>query len=214
MRKGIFLAAAIMVASPAYAATTITFDEGDGNAQAGEVLLNDFNEASDGAGIASTGTGFLITSADNSQGAPPAFGDQGDSYLSVLGGGSATISFAQLLQQFGFDYGSADTFNELTLLFSDGGDEVYSGQDLIDIGTADGDQGAPRTNGRLTVVADAGRAISGIRLASGSNSFEIDNLAAVSAVPEPATWAFMLMGFGAIGYSMRRRPTYRMAQAV
>lgn len=29
--------------------------------------------------------------------------------------------------------------------------------------------------------------------------------AGVSAVPEPATWAMMLLGFGAVGYSMRRR---------
>jgi hypothetical protein len=29
----------------------------------------------------------------------------------------------------------------------------------------------------------------------------------VNAVPEPGTWAMMLLGFGAIGYSMRRRKT-------
>lgn len=28
----------------------------------------------------------------------------------------------------------------------------------------------------------------------------------VGAVPEPATWAMMLLGFGAIGFAMRRRP--------
>jgi len=30
-------------------------------------------------------------------------------------------------------------------------------------------------------------------------------VAVVAAVPEPATWAMMLIGFGGIGYSMRRR---------
>ena len=44
---------------------------------------------------------------------------------------------------------------------------------------------------------------------SGTLSF-----AAISAVPEPATWAFMLIGFGAVGYSMRKRPAYKFAQAI
>ena len=34
-----------------------------------------------------------------------------------------------------------------------------------------------------------------------------------SAVPEPATWAMMLIGFGAVGYSMRLRPSGRLAMA-
>jgi hypothetical protein len=33
----------------------------------------------------------------------------------------------------------------------------------------------------------------------------LDGFAAASAVPEPATWAMMLIGFGAVGFSMRRR---------
>jgi hypothetical protein len=37
----------------------------------------------------------------------------------------------------------------------------------------------------------------------------------VAAVPEPASWAMMLAGFGAVGYAMRRRKvSYRYAQAV
>jgi hypothetical protein len=36
----------------------------------------------------------------------------------------------------------------------------------------------------------------------GSVAFQAD---AVAAVPEPATWAMMLFGFGAVGYSIRRR---------
>jgi len=34
------------------------------------------------------------------------------------------------------------------------------------------------------------------------------------AVPEPASWALMLLGFGTVGYAMRRRATVRVAQAV
>ena len=36
---------------------------------------------------------------------------------------------------------------------------------------------------------------------------------AVPAVPEPGTWAMMLMGFGATGYAMRRRPGRKLARA-
>jgi len=33
------------------------------------------------------------------------------------------------------------------------------------------------------------------------------------AVPEPGTWAMMIIGFGAAGYAMRRRPLYKLAKA-
>lgn len=35
-----------------------------------------------------------------------------------------------------------------------------------------------------------------------------------SAVPEPASWAMMLLGFGAIGYAMRRQKPYARTAAV
>ena len=38
-------------------------------------------------------------------------------------------------------------------------------------------------------------------------------LAATPGVPEPATWAMMLAGFGALGASLRRRPVVRLAAA-
>lgn len=35
-----------------------------------------------------------------------------------------------------------------------------------------------------------------------------------SAVPEPGSWALMILGFGIVGYAMRRRPSVRFAQAI
>lgn len=35
-----------------------------------------------------------------------------------------------------------------------------------------------------------------------------------TGVPEPATWAMMLMGFGAVGYAMRRRKRYVQNKAI
>ena len=35
----------------------------------------------------------------------------------------------------------------------------------------------------------------------------------INAVPEPGTWAMMLLGFGAAGYAMRRRRAPALAQA-
>jgi hypothetical protein len=40
---------------------------------------------------------------------------------------------------------------------------------------------------------------------SSGNSFELDNIAVASAVPEPATWAMMIVGFGVAGGALRRR---------
>jgi hypothetical protein len=57
------------------------------------------------------------------------------------------------------------------------------------------------------ITGDAGERFTGFTLASsgGFATFQqlrLDGVA--SGVPEPATWALMLMGFGAVGFSMRR----------
>jgi hypothetical protein len=83
--------------------------------------------------------------------------------------------------------------------------------------------------GRLTFFADNAVGGGGGEWSSGSiaalriydgvlNAGEIQALNAVpfvsSAVPEPTTWAMMLIGFGAVGYSMRRRKVgYARVQA-
>ena len=204
-------AAALTVSSAANAAITVTFNDGNGGLSAGETSYATFDDASSTGGV--TGSGYIIQSGSNNSGADPAVGDQGDPYLSVLGGGNANFSFAGGLSSLGLDYGSADAYNTFILFLSDGTTSSYTGQDLINIGLADGNQTEPRTNGRLTFTTGGDVFITGLRLVSGRNSLEIDNIGVVSAVPEPGTWAMMLLGFGAIGFTMRRRRRVHLMQA-
>lgn len=213
MRRSIItllaVATAFAGASAANATATFTFDDGTGGLSAGEVLYASFDPGSTGT---LSGSGYQIMTGSDGNGADPAIGGQGDPYLSVLGGGSANFTFAGL-SSLGLDYGSADDYNLFTLTFATGPDQVLTGSQII-TDTANGDQSAPRTNGRLTFTATDGNAITGLTLTSSSNSLEVDNFGVKNAVPEPGTWAMMLIGFGAVGASLRRKRTPVLASAV
>lgn len=45
------------------------------------------------------------------------------------------------------------------------------------------------------------------------DDFTLSAVTAVAAVPEPATWAMLIAGFGMIGFAMRRRPNVRASYA-
>jgi PEP-CTERM motif len=200
--------AASMLGAQAQAATTVTFTGGGAPLVAGETVFATFN-GSDTGGV--TGSNFQLLTGDSSAGAEPATGDQGDRYLSVLANGVANFTFTPIAR-LGLDYGSADTYNTFVLTLLSGATETFTGQQIITTGTADGDQNVPRTNGRL-VFSNTLDPIVGLSLRSTQNSLEVDNFSRVSAVPEPSTWALMLIGFGAVGASMRRRrPALRTAQ--
>jgi hypothetical protein len=70
-------------------------------------------------------------------------------------------------------------------------------------------------NRRGLQTFDFDRSLEWFSLAGINGSYQLDNLMwSASAVPEPATWAMMLLGFGAIGASMRRyRTAIRLAPA-
>ena len=187
---------------------TATFTEGTGGLGAGETLYASFSPGSTGG----VNPIMIYSGSPSGIAADPAVGGQGDPYLAVLANQTATFSFAGGLSQLGLDYGSADTYNFFQLFFSDGNNQILSGQNIIDFGTADGNQTAARTNGRLTFFAGAGPSITGLTLTSNANSLEADNFGVVSAVPEPGTWAMMLLGFGAIGFSVRRKRTSTLMQ--
>lgn len=207
------LAAAAMVAGSSAAQATVTIDFGDGTGGlgTGEVLYANFDTGPTSYGAISGSNYAVLTGNVNGAGADPAVGGQGDPYLSVgtPSTGTASFSFAGLdgggAIQIGLDYGSADSYNSFILYLSDGTTETYTGQQVIDIGLADGNQQASNTNGRLTFSSATGQFITRLDLTSSQAALEVDNIGVVAAVPEPSTWGMMLLGFGVIGASLRRR---------
>lgn len=197
------LAAALMLmgATPAFAQATFTFT-GAAGVQPGETLLASFDgNASTYGGI--TGSYSVLTGNVPGVGADPAVLPIGDPYLAILGNQTATYSFAGGLTQLGLDYGSVDPYNLFTLSFLTGPTQSFTGTNIF-VG-ANGNQTSSLTNGRLTFSAIGSNFITGLTLQSSQNSLELDNIGVISAVPEPATWGMMLIGFAAIGASMRRR---------
>ena len=105
-----------------------------------------------------------------------------------------------------FLWGSVDRYN--TISFYDAADNLlgsFSGADIIAAGF--GDQVAFGSNPvvSFSFTGADGYNLAYAQLTSTSNAFETDNWAIVGGVPEPSTWALLILGFGAIGFSMRRR---------
>lgn len=194
------LLAGTTAATSAQAAIDIKFDGGLATPAPGYTIVDTFDTA-DGL----TGTNFQIkVPPADGNGAPPANSiPSGTPYLSVLAGGSATYTFAAPVSSFQFDWGSIDTYNTLTI---NGTSQaiVVPGSNFIN--PANGDQIAAGTNGRFTVTGTAGELFTSVTFSSTGNSFEVDNLAVGAPVPEPATWALMMLGFGGMGAALRRKP--------
>lgn len=101
-------------------------------------------------------------------------------------------------------WGSVDQYNLVEFLDTAG--NVLGSVTGAQVGPANGNQDIPVNNPivRFNFSGDVAKNVSAMRLSSTSNAFEIDSIY-VSAVPEPATWAMMITGFGLIGGAMRRR---------
>ncbi|MGX7953805.1 Npun_F0296 family exosortase-dependent surface protein [Tsuneonella sp. HG249] len=202
--KSALLASGLVVmSSAANAAATLTFEGGQGGLKAGETDYANFDTTV--PPVSTTGTAGVYNGTQPGTAAEPAFGDQGDNYFAVLASSTATFSFINSLSQFGFDLGSADDYNFLTVFFGGGLSQTFTGAQLNPPGPATGNQEIAQTNGRVTIFANDLGGITGFTFGSQQNSFEFDNIGTISAVPEPATWALLLFGFGAIGFGMRRR---------
>jgi hypothetical protein len=225
------VAALGLTATQASAAiTSVVAIPGDGIPN-GETLITDFNSTGGeanphgkGGVITDLATGFhfdqthLAYTADGFYGlesgvsAPPPLDDHdyfpgdvglGAYYETVLGGGSATLIADMGLKQFSFYMGSPDNYNHLTFTFTtlNGVSTTVSGADIeANAHVADGDQ----TFGTTVKFTFGPELVKKITFASDTNAFEFDKLAGI-AVPEPATWTMMIMGFGLAGGLLRAR---------
>jgi hypothetical protein len=198
------VAALALAAAGSASATVVTlFVPTVGAPTAGYTLIDDFGAIGGSNGL--TGSGYTLQSGPNTP-----FGAQPDEvpqppepYLDVMANGTANVSFAALtsspVRRFEFDWGSVDTFNTLLIHVQGQADTMINPP-----APGNGSWTSGNTNGTFEVWGTAGEVFTGITLMTSQNSFEIDNIATAPA-PEPASWAMMILGFGAIGYVMRRR---------
>jgi hypothetical protein len=219
MRNVVVLGAMIAAAagaSVANASVVVSATPYDLSAPDGLGVLVDFDHGLPN-GFTLTGEGYLIQSGDNGLGAAPAAGpsdtsDDNTAYLSIYGG------WAKLLGTTAFHnvslfWGSMDNYNSLDLLDASG--NVFKTILSADVPAGgNGDQLGGWTNQRVNIASTD--SIYGVQFRSTTPAFEADNiffsgrdqgehLNVGGAVPEPASWALMLGGFGMVGGALRSR---------
>lgn len=193
----IALATVAAVLGGAAQATTITFDE--------------FAATNDGAPVTTLYSGAGITFAGgnagtwggNSNGDPGNWsvdGTNGPQFLGFNGPYVDTLTFSSSITSFRADFsrtqGSSDGAISLV---------AYSGATMV--ASAGGALGALDS---WTTFSLSGLGIDRIELSGTGDAFHpfaMDNVVFDSqrAVPEPATWALTIMGFGMLGAAMRRQ---------
>lgn len=206
MIKKLLAIGSLAIAFPAQAAVLINWQPGVAPPPPGLTVIEDFEGYSEGGLLAGASNAFAYSSS-SPNGALPPFNGSGK-FGSVLGGGSYSLSFAPT-SIFSFVIGSLDSYNKVTLTFASGLPQILTGAQIALGATANGNQSLASSNGRVTyTITGATPLLTGIKFESDQNSMELDNLA-IGAVPEPATWFMMLMGFAAVGFSMRRKRNLR-----
>jgi hypothetical protein len=118
------------------------------------------------------------------------------------------------LSSLSFYLGSLDDYN--TISFFSGATLIgsFTGSELTIPNPANGDQTGGDTNRRYFFTFGAADNVNRVVFNTTLPAFEFDDIAAaVSSVPEPSTWAMMILGFGLVGFSLRNNRR-RIAQPV
>jgi hypothetical protein len=181
--------AAFSLAMPAQAATTIDFD----GLAAGDVVTNQF--AGQGVTFSSEAGSQIDVLAQNLGSSLPNF------ICSTSCTSDIFVDFAAAVSGLTFLSIGADASGDV------GDVRIFNGATLL--GTVDiMANGTPFTADLVDLSAFAAITrieIVGITDPAGLGFDDFTFNASNGAVPEPGTWAMMLLGFGAVGFAMRRR---------
>lgn len=191
-------AASLALVTPANAVTIITANTQLGVIAPGETVVCDGVTNCEGSL-----NGTFINFFTSISGIAAALPGNNTSQIAVLGGGKAVLAVNRLIKGFSLDWGTVDSANFIQVVGRDGSTQTFGGQLLLPI-ISDDNLTVPNVDLRATFTFDRVIDVVSIDFGSNQNSFEFDNVA-ISAVPEPATWAMMLVGFGAIGATARKR---------
>jgi hypothetical protein len=208
-------AVTLIMATGAANADVIHF-VGYGTPVAGQTLITNF--ATD-AGL--TGTYLFGNGTTGNYAAPATTYNSRDpnQYLAVERDDSVTLSLGSYYHDISIYIGSLDSYNGLA--FSN--NQAFTGGQLAKATGAydNGNQQSSHSNGLLTF--EFATAVDSVTFLSSSIAFEVASVSAggasaslesTSAVPEPATWAMMLIGFAGLGFAGYRQKKRKGALAL
>ena len=127
----------------------------------------------------------------------------GDTSNYLWGVGGATVTFANAVKSFDIYWGSIDgnSSNNNSIVLNVGSDTI-TGDDLVSMGLANGAGNQSDTfDNKWFRILDTDPFTS-FTVISTRNAFEFDM---AGGVPEPSTWAMMLVGFAGLGYAAFHR---------
>lgn len=184
-------------ASAASAAVVQYTDQSAYAAAAGAQTVQNFNSSALGTTIGTTPVnfgGFSVSTTGTAVINPgnASYQVDGSRYLDVnLAAATLTFTFANAVNSFGANFFSLN--NNQARTFVTVGGQTFNPLPL-----------SPSFLGFVSTTPFTSVTFSTPTSGGSNDQFGVDNVTIGGAVPEPATWALMILGMGAVGFAMRR----------